>query len=62
MNVQKLEMIKVLLMLGHLSRFVLFGTKLKTAIEEVARSSKEIDFYKFGCLKVKRLEDLLNMK
>ena len=61
-NVQKLEMLKDLLILGHLSGVVFFGTKLQTALEEVASSLKESDCYKFGWLKVKWLEDILNMK
>lgn len=61
-NVQKLEMIKVLLMLGHLSGVVYFGTKLQTALEEVAMSLKEHDCSKFGFLKVKWLENLLRLK
>lgn len=58
-NVQKLELLKVLLMLGHLSGVAFFGTKLQSALEVAARSLKESDCYKFGWLKKNLLEDIL---
>ena len=61
-NVQKLEMIKVLLMLGHLSSVVFFGTKLQAALEEAAMLLKERDCSKFGFLKIKWLDNLVKMK
>jgi len=47
-NVQELEMLKVLLMLRRLFGVAFFGTKLQTSLEKVARSFKESDYYKFS--------------